>query len=243
LDVLADQAERGSSFKVEENDEWALYPPGTTDCGEGEPGANVHVDRPKTDDQFELHDLLAKKGDIAKKYVGKLVKFTGGDGFGVALGNYNFTTHVYTPRVAADHASHWPLGGGSPTFSRDDLPPLTFDQEIGKIGGKSLTVERQQEMVSFNNTSSMSFSLKATESEARQMKDHASTDFLLLFRFKGLGLHKYCERTCTKMFGETTCNTLNNGFGEYYRADLIGYRVTVNDKVVAEKQPPSSVKK
>ena len=41
LDELANEAESGSSFKISDDDEWALYPPGTEDCGTSVSDSNV----------------------------------------------------------------------------------------------------------------------------------------------------------------------------------------------------------
>lgn len=252
LDALASDAE-SSSFSIADDDVWALYPPGTSECGTDVDGHVVYLDRVKVDDEFAAERLRKQKPEVAKKYVGHFVAFTGsgdasGSGFGIGgafkatLGKYNFAAHQYVLTLKAEDDSKWPLSGQMP-----NLAPETFkmdqDREIAQLGGKSLTVKGQQAMTHFLNQSSFAIPIKVPVEEAEAMKSNAPTEVLLVMRFAGLGYHKQCTTSCLEMFGTRTCGGDNEGFGQYYRADLVGYRISVKDKVVAEKQPPAGMKK
>ncbi len=248
LDALAAQGESASSFDIPSDDAWTLYPVGTTRCGTDFKGRVVRLDRPDTDDEFEAEKLKNEKGDIARKYVGAFVTFSGSgdasdggftmDGFGVSLGKYNFASHQYPLTISAESSTKWPLSGKSPTIGRESLTTIE-DVELGELNGESLTVEREREDSRFINRSSMTVQVKVPTAEAAEMKSNAPTDVVLVMRFTGLGYHKSCHKQCMEFLGIRDCGSDNIGFGEFYRADLVGYRIQVNDKVVAEKQPPA----
>lgn len=252
LDALASDAE-SSSFSVSDDDAWALYPPGTSECGTDVDGHVVYLDRVKADDEFAAERLKKQKPEIAKKYLGHFVAFKGsgnasGGGFSIgrafkaSLGKYNFATHQYVLTIKAEDESKWPLSGQTPNLAPETLK-MDQDREIAKLGGKSLTVKGQQSMTHFLNQSSMPIPIKIPVEEAEEMKSSAPTDVLLVMRIAGLGYHKQCTTDCSEILGTRTCSGVNEGFGQYYRADLVGYRVLIKDKVVAEKQPPPGLKK
>lgn len=252
LDALAKDGESGSSFSISDGDAWALYPGYTTECGTDVDGHTVRLDQAEAKDEFEGERLKNAKGDLVKKFVGTFVEFRGsgdasGDGFtvgdfNVSIGKYNFAAHQYTLTISATDESKWPLSGQSPNLVPESMT-TGEDREIAKLGGKSLTVEGERTMTHFINKSSMTIPVKVPTAEAEEMKSSAPTDVLLVMRFAGLGYHKSCRNDCSELLGTRTCVGVNDGFGQFYRADLVGYRIELKDKVVAEKQPPAGMVK
>lgn len=145
------------------------------------------------------------------------------------------TKHEYVLTIAAAEDAKWSLKA-TPSFVAESVS-VNVDREIAKVGRKSLTVAGQRTMTHFVNKWSMVLPVKVGEPEAEKMEANAPADVLLVMRFVGLGYHKSCRMDCSKLFGVSECVGVNDGFGEFYRAELVGYRVEVNGMVVAEKRP------
>lgn len=252
LDALAKDAEAGASFQVPDKDAWTLLPAGTTECGTDTSGRVVRLDQPAASDEFEAERLKNARGEIAKRYAGKILAFVGsgnasGNGFRVgaftvALGKYDFATHRYPLTISAGEQDKWPLTSQAPILTPESVN-VTEDRQIAKIGGKKVTVQGQRAITSYINKSSMTLHVDAPTAEAEEMKSSAPADVLLLMRFVGLGYHKACVTDCGTILGIYSCVGVNTGFGTHYRADLVGFRIKVGGRVVAEKQPMASVKK
>lgn len=241
-----------SNDTIPDNEAWALYAPGTTDCGVAKAGdPPKRVDQPEAADEFEKRKLLATRKDIAAKYVGKIFfvedegavdrdeTATGTKDYSIWLSKYDFNTKQYTVKLRANEDSHLPIGGPDPIFTRR-AHNIASDQEIARLGGKKLTVRTQNEIGTWWNKSSLSFPVKMAETEAEQWKDGARGSYRVYLKFIGLGWHNACAPDCFDMpfGGGRTCMQVNQGRERYVRAETIGYRVEINGKVVANKEPP-----
>jgi hypothetical protein len=248
---LAQDATDGNRFKVKSDEEWSLYSPGTTECGSRtENGPPIRLDLPSTDDEFERKRLLAERKSIADKYVGTVIKFSGhgdlSDGrvgtdgeYELLLSAYDFNSKHYVLTLRATDTGKWPLGNVDPTFGFRTMT-VEGEREIGKLGGKSLTVKSTGTDSTYDNRSKIVIPVKVPADEAEGWKKGGTGSVIILLRFVGLGIHKACKQDCGSLLGVYSCMSLNYGLGQYYRASLLGYEIRVNDKVVAEKVPPAA---
>jgi hypothetical protein len=248
---LAQNAVDGADFKIDPQDEWALYPPGTTDCmSREENGPPIRLDQPSSSDEFERKRLLADRKSIADRYVGTLIRFTGhgpldtssvsvGGEYGLALSAYDFNAGQYKLTLKASDMGKWPLGSVDPTIGVQRMT-IEGDREIAKIGGKRLTVKGTSTESIYDNKSNIVIPVTVPVDEAEQWKKAGVGSVVILLRFVGMGLHKACKQDCGSLLGVYSCSSMNMGFGEYYRASLVGYEIKINEKLVAEKLFPSS---
>ena len=57
----------------------------------------------------------------------------------------------------------------------------------------------------------------------------------LILEFTGLRYHRGCEKQCFTTFGQTDCFYMDVGLEKVYLGKIIGFRISVNDEVVAQK--------
>jgi hypothetical protein len=252
LQLLARDAVAGESFSIPPEDRWALFPIGTTDCTlSSENGPPVRLDQPSTSDEFERKRLIDNRASIADKYVGKLVKFYAlgslSDGtlriaseFELELSAYDFRSKQYTMTLRA--VDEWPLGGTAPTYGSRTITSER-DREVGKVGGKRFSIRSLVSDATYDNTSKIVIPVKVDESEAENWKNSGDVNVLIVQRFAGMGIHKVCKQDCGSILGVYSCDSMNTGFGEHYRATLVGYEIRVNDRVVAQKVPAAAAAK
>lgn len=239
-----------SAGEIEEivgKNEWAFYPPATTDCPDPE-NTHVNLTVPETNDEFEAKKLQSQRGAITSAVVGKLVRFQGdgivsadrgsvGD-FEVTLSKYDFTRKAWTLTIAFDSMKtpYWPIGATDPTISATTLDNET-DREIAKLGGKSLTVKGTESHTIYENRSKLTVTVPMAPDVAELHKDALNVRILLVEKFAGLGFHKACQQDCSTILGVPGCSTINNGAGTFYRASPVGYEITVEGEIAAQKQP------
>ncbi|WP_411281475.1 hypothetical protein [Gemmatimonas sp.] len=249
LDALATQALTPDAVSdLAKGKEWALYPKGTTECGTLSDGKIWRLDEPDAKDEFKKQDLLDRRAEIAGEVVGKYVKFEGngdlaggevrfGDGeMEISLSAYDFAAQRYTVTIAAQESSKWPVGAESPSFTTLSMTKVN-DEEIGSIGGKKLKVKTANTETAWLNGSRFTSPVAVPKAEAATWKDRADAKVLLIQQIIGMGFHKQCKQDCMTVFGTYDCVQSNHGFRDFYRAKTVAYRVTINGKVAAEKQP------
>lgn len=246
LEQLVQHAMRPDAIQaIVGKNEWAFYRPGTTDCYDrGNPDVNLTL--PEADDEYQAHDLQAQRREIRTAAVGKLVRFEGEGSVGVQGGTlgdlvvtpkYDFRRKAL--RLTIELASTdppWPLGRTDPVFAADTAT-LRTDREIGKIGGKSLTVKGTETLTNYEDSSKMTVTVPMAEKVAEQHKDSMKIRVLVVEKFVGLGFHKVCKQECSTILGVYSCSNINVGVGKYYRASPVGYEVYVEGRLAAQKQP------
>jgi len=248
VELLAQGAHEADELEAMiKGNEWTLYPDGTTDCAGDTTGSvprPIRLDMPQTDDDFERHTQVAKRAQLAKatgavgalfrwrwRGTGKPQKF---------LSPYNFSTKSYTFEDQPT-SGRWPALGGSPTFRRESFS-LSGEADTGlRVGGKTVAVKTEQEMISFENSSALKLVVPIDVVTAEKWnKEGVDIEWTIVQRFIGLGYHKVCQSTCASILGETVCGPQDVGFGTFYRTEPVGHILRVGGKVISEKQPPKA---
>jgi hypothetical protein len=242
LDALIAKAISEKEFddKIEDK-EWAFYQANSLGCGGGmrDDGSEFdkRIDLPATDNEFELQRLVATRGEIQKSLIDTIVKVEGSER--VEPKNYDFAKKSFQLRVGntASYSSHdrWPFPGGEPKFSRESFM-IDGKADTGlRIGGKKVQVDTQTEMATYNNVSAIQVTVPVEPAEAETWsKSGVQLEFVFVQRFKGMGFHRACKRSCSVIFGTNVCTNDNEGKGPYYKTVALGHRISVDGRVVAE---------
>ncbi len=244
LQVLALTAVTREDFEKRiEDDAWAFYDPGTTDCPVG--GEAVHLDRP-TDAvrEFDRPKVRAALVDTLIYTSSDRGIVKADDDSGV-LSPYNHAAGTFTlklhPSAQGWGLSAWSVLGGIPQISIDRQDSTVGDVFVAdRGGGYVLTTPRF--VPSYDNTSVATFTVKIDVDTAKKWTaEGAALRYLVVERFKKLGFHKNCMRVC-KRTGQDSVDCPedpeNQGFGRYFVTEPVGYEVYLDDKIIAEKQPP-----
>jgi hypothetical protein len=244
LQVLALTAVSREDFeKLIEDDAWAFYDPGTTDCPVG--GEPVHLDKPAD----AIHEFDRQK--VRAALIDKLV-FNSEDLGTVKpesdtsiLQPYNHVAGTFTiklhPSAEGWGLSAWGVLGGAPQISIDRDDSTVSDVFVAdRGGGYVLTTPRF--VPSYYNTRVATFTVKIDVDTAKKWTvDGVPLRYLVVEKFKKLAFHKNCMRVCKRTGKESVdCpeDAENHGFGRYFVTEPVGYEVYLDDKIIAEKQPP-----
>jgi hypothetical protein len=231
--------------------EWAFFDRVVQGC-ESDDGPTYP---PPGETEFDRRASAEGAPQIREDLMGKIVRFHGSDQltgvdevfdtvdishrFELSRSSYDFRRHRYRINVVANSDladARWPicLRGECQPDIRASSYQEEVDRAIGHIGSREVTIRSTETEVEWQNFSRISIDVPLEETVARGLGASMPVDMTILLRFAGVGHHKRCHRSCDVMFGERVCSSGDEGFGLFYRAELVGYQLRMGGSVVAQ---------
>lgn len=214
---------------------------------------------PVPGNEFEQRDAEQRRAEIRRQLEGSVVAFRAAntltsvdstsntldihERFIASRGPYDFQKQRFILNVFSDFDRSWQSTARWPICATGRCKPIIKpnSQRVDFVNTYRIAdlhfARRAESHLMYENYSQMAIPLEIPEETAKTLVARMPISILIVMRFLEAKVHKRCERNCMAIMGKTVCDFDNWGMGLYYEAELVGYEVAVDGKLVAEKQP------